>query len=68
MPHATACPQDAFFERLRMRHRSSRIYTNQHTPDPSHGIGRSPLADFDRALRSASRRTTLYPAMPYTSY
>jgi mono/diheme cytochrome c family protein len=45
------------------------IYSTNITPDPTYGIGRFSLADFDRALRfGVSRGHTLYPAMPYVSY
>ena len=58
----------AFSGGLRMRTPIGAIYTTNITPDPSHGIGRFTLADFDRALRfGVSEGHTLYPAMPYTS-
>jgi alcohol dehydrogenase (quinone), cytochrome c subunit len=45
------------------------IYSTNITPDPTYGIGRFSLADFDRALRfGVARGHTLYPAMPYVSY
>jgi mono/diheme cytochrome c family protein len=45
------------------------IYTTNITPDPTYGIGRFSLADFDRALRfGVAEGHTLYPAMPFTSY
>jgi mono/diheme cytochrome c family protein len=45
------------------------IYTTNITPDKTYGIGRSTLADFDRALRfGVSNGHTLYPAMPFASY
>ena len=54
---------------LRMGIPIGAIYTTNITPDPTFGIGRFTLADFDRALRfGVSRGHTLYPAMPYTSY
>jgi mono/diheme cytochrome c family protein len=46
------------------------IHATNITPDPTHGIGKYTLADFDRAVRRGvtpdGRR--LYPAMPYPSY
>ena len=45
------------------------IYSTNITPDPTYGIGRFSLADFDRALRfGVSQGHTLYPAMPFVSY
>jgi alcohol dehydrogenase (quinone), cytochrome c subunit len=45
------------------------IFSTNITPDPTYGIGRFSLADFDRALRfGVSQRRTLYPAMPFVSY
>jgi alcohol dehydrogenase (quinone), cytochrome c subunit len=45
------------------------IYSTNITPDPTYGIGRFGLADFDRALRfGVSQGHTLYPAMPFVSY
>lgn len=46
------------------------IYTTNITPDPTTGIGRYTLADFDRAVRHgvAANGHRLYPAMPYPSY
>ena len=46
------------------------IYSTNITPDKDTGIGSYSLEDFDRALRHgiAKNGSTLYPAMPYTSY
>ena len=46
------------------------IHATNVTPDPTHGIGRYSLADFDRAVRHgvAPGGRRLYPAMPYPSY
>lgn len=45
------------------------LYTSNITPDPTYGIGRYTLKDFDRALRyGVADGHTLYPAMPYPSY
>lgn len=45
------------------------VFTTNITPDPTYGIGKFTLADFDRAVRfGVARGHTLYPAMPYTSY
>src|SRR5258707_3373108 len=54
---------------LRMVTPIGAIYTTNITPDPTYGIGRFSLADFDRALRfGVAEGHTLYPAMPFTSY
>ena len=54
---------------LRMNTPIGAIYSTNITPDPTYGIGRFTLADFDRALRfGVSKGHTLYPAMPYPSY
>ncbi len=46
------------------------IYSTNITPDKDTGIGNYSLEDFDRAVRHgiAKNGSTLYPAMPYTSY
>ncbi|QXI26535.1 c-type cytochrome [Pseudomonas vanderleydeniana] len=46
------------------------IHATNVTPDPTTGIGRYSLADFDRAVRHgvAPGGRRLYPAMPYPSY
>jgi hypothetical protein len=54
---------------LRMVTPIGAIYTTNITPDPTYGIGRFSLADFDRALRfGVAKGHTLYPAMPFTSF
>lgn len=59
----------AFAGGLRMVTPIGAIYSSNITPDPTHGIGRYSLTDFDRALRfGVADGHTLYPAMPYTSY
>lgn len=46
-----------------------KVFSTNITPDPTYGIGRFTIGDFDRAVRyGVSRGHTLYPAMPYTSY
>ncbi len=46
------------------------IYTSNLTPDPQTGIGRWPLAAFDRAMRQGVDRAgnNLYPALPYDHF
>lgn len=46
------------------------IYSTNITPDKDTGIGNYSLEDFDKAVRHgiAKNGSTLYPAMPYTSY
>ncbi|MBY4831173.1 cytochrome c [Burkholderia dolosa] len=46
------------------------IYASNITPDPTHGIGRYTLQQFDDALRRGVRADgrRLYPAMPYPSF
>ena len=46
------------------------IYSSNITPDPTYGIGKYSLEDFDRAVRHgvAPGGKYLYPAMPYPSY
>ncbi|WP_431228887.1 c-type cytochrome [Burkholderia contaminans] len=46
------------------------IYAPNITPDPTHGIGRYTLQQFDDALRRGVRAdgSRLYPAMPYPSF
>jgi alcohol dehydrogenase (quinone), cytochrome c subunit len=45
------------------------VYSTNITPDPTYGIGRFTLADFDRALRfGVADGHSLYPAMPFSSY
>ncbi|MBN4665500.1 cytochrome c [Pandoraea nosoerga] len=46
------------------------IYSTNITPDKDTGIGSYSLEDFDKAVRHGIARngSTLYPAMPYTSY
>lgn len=46
------------------------IYSTNITPDKDTGIGSYSLEEFDNALRHgiAKNGSTLYPAMPYTSY
>ncbi|AJC23423.2 alcohol dehydrogenase [Pandoraea pulmonicola] len=46
------------------------IYSTNITPDKDTGIGNYSLEDFDKAVRHgiAKDGSTLYPAMPYTSY
>ena len=59
----------AFSGGLRMSIPIGALYTTNITPDPTFGIGKFSLADFDRALRfGVSKGHTLYPAMPYPSY
>jgi alcohol dehydrogenase (quinone), cytochrome c subunit len=54
---------------LRMSIPIGAIYTTNITPDPTYGIGKYTLDDFDRALRfGVAEGHSLYPAMPYTSY
>jgi mono/diheme cytochrome c family protein len=54
---------------LRMGIPIGAIYTTNITPDPTYGIGKFTLDDFDRALRfGVAEGHTLYPAMPFTSY
>jgi mono/diheme cytochrome c family protein len=54
---------------LRMGIPIGAIYTSNITPDPTNGIGRMSLDDFDRALRfGVAEGHSLYPAMPFTSY
>jgi mono/diheme cytochrome c family protein len=54
---------------LRMGIPIGAIYTTNITPDPTYGIGKFTLDDFDRALRfGVAEGHSLYPAMPYTSY
>lgn len=46
------------------------LYSTNITPDPSTGIGRWDLGDFEAALREGVRRdgAYLYPAMPYVAF
>ena len=46
------------------------IYSTNITPEPTSGIGKFSLDDFDRAVRHGidDEGVTLYPAMPYPSY
>ena len=54
---------------LRMAIPIGAIYASNITPDPTYGIGRMSLADFDRALRfGVAEGHSLYPAMPFASY
>ncbi|HTB68854.1 MAG TPA: cytochrome c [Steroidobacteraceae bacterium] len=59
----------AFSGGLKMGTPIGAIYSTNITPDPTNGIGRFTLADFDRALRyGVAEGHSLYPAMPFTSY
>jgi mono/diheme cytochrome c family protein len=61
--------QPAYSGGLRMAIPIGAIYSTNITPDPTHGIGRMSLDDFDRALRfGVADGHSLYPAMPFVSY